>query len=161
MESRRKKLKLICIHSAAAQMKSTGSTEMSRTHVAVMTVSQRIFAMSLSPKNCVTLEQSITSHSEDAEEAKVAETKIAKDSPFRNMIGKRRHSTSPAPLREKATRPRPRNAKSLTEIPNTEIIDGLFTTTLCSTELWKLISPEVQQFSFVYNLKPCSGMVES
>lgn len=119
-------------------MKSTGSTEMSRTHVALMTVSQRIFAMSLSPKNCVTLqtlEQSITSHSEDAEEAKVAESKIAKDSPFRNMIGKRRHSTTPAPLREKATRPRPRNAKSLTEIPNTEIIDGLFTTTLCSTEL--------------------------
>ena len=116
-------------------MKSTGSSEMSRTHAALMTVSQRIFAMSLSPKNCDTLEQSITSHSEDPQEAKFAESKIAKDSPFRNMIGKRRHSTTPAPLREKATRPRPRNARSLTEIPNTEIIDGLFTTTLCSTEL--------------------------
>lgn len=116
-------------------MKSTGSMEMSRTHVALMTVSQGIFAMSLSPKNCVTL-RSINSQLEDAQETKNAERKITKDSmSFSKMMGKRRHSTTPAPIREKATRLRPRNAKSLTEIPNTEIIDGLFTTTLCSTEL--------------------------
>ena len=117
-------------------MKSTGSTEMSRTQVALITVSQGIFAMSLSPKNCVTL-RAMNSQLEDAQEtAKIAESKAAKDStPLAKMIGKRRHSTTPAPVREKTTRPRPRNAKSLTEIPNTEIIDGLFTTTLCSTEL--------------------------
>lgn len=116
-------------------MKSTESMEMSRTHVALITVSQGIFAMSLSPKNCVTL-RSMNSQLEDAQETKVAESKVAKDlAPFGKMIGKRRHSTTPAPVREKATRPRPRNAKSLTEIPNTQIIDGLFTTTLCSTEL--------------------------
>lgn len=133
-------------------MKSTGSIEMSRTKTALMTVSQGIFAMSLSPKNCVTLEQSVSSYSEpDAGETKVAtEKKTAKDSPMANagttnsnssnlhMIGKRRHSSTPALLREKATQRRPRNAKSLTEIsPSTEIIDGLLTTTLCSTELWK------------------------
>lgn len=116
-------------------MKSTSSTEMSRTHVPLMTVSQRILAISLSPKNFETLEQSITSRSEDAQKEKVAESNIVKDSPFRSMIGKRRHSTTPVPLRETATRPRPRNAKSLTEIPDTEIIDGLLTTTFCSTEL--------------------------
>ena len=116
-------------------MKSTGSMEMSRTQVALITVSQGIFAMSLSPKNCVTL-RSMNSQLEDAQETKVTESKVTKDSPFGKIIGKRRHSTTPAPvMRETVTRPRPRNAKSLTEIPNTEIIDGLFTTTLCSTEL--------------------------
>lgn len=116
-------------------MKSTGSTDMSRTEVALITVSQGIFAMSLSPKNCVTLRW-MNPQLEDAQKTKVAESKVAKDSaPFCKMIGKRRHSSTPAPVRERTTRPRPRNAKSLTEIPNTEIIDGLFTTTLCSTEL--------------------------
>lgn len=116
-------------------MKSTGSTDMSRTEVALITVSQGIFAMSLSPKNCVTL-RSMNPQLEDAQKTKVAESKVAKDSaPFGKMIGKRRHSSTPGPVRERTTRPRPRNAKSLTEIPNTEIIDGLFTTTLCSTEL--------------------------
>jgi len=113
-------------------MKSTGSAEMSRTQVALVAVSQGIFAMSLSPKNCVTLR---TMNSQ-LEETKVAASKVPKESAsFGKMIGKRRHSSTPAPVREKPTRPRPRNAKSLTEIPNTEIIDGLFTTTLCSTEL--------------------------
>lgn len=116
-------------------MKSTGSTEMSRTQVALMAVSQGIFAMSLSPKNCVTL-RTMNSQLEEAQETKVAASKVPKElAPFVKMIGKRRHSSTPAPVREKPTRPRPRNAKSLTEIPNTEIIDGLFTTTLCSTEL--------------------------
>ena len=116
-------------------MKSTGQTEMSRTEAALITVSQGIFAMSLSPKNCVTL-RSMNPQLEDAQKTKVAESTVAKDStPFGKMIGRRRHSSTPAPVREKTTRPRPRNAKSLTEIPNTEIIDGLFTTTLCSTEL--------------------------
>lgn len=63
-------------------MKSTGSTDMSRTEVALITVSQGIFAMSLSPKNCVTL-RSMNPQLEDAQKTKVAESKVAKDSaPF-------------------------------------------------------------------------------
>lgn len=215
------------------RMRSTGSIEMSRTQAALMSVSKRIFAVSLSPENCVTLERSITSCSEENKKTKIAEKKIAislsrkkyltqershnfpsddrrrakiadkkmkqhkfatslprKNSvteehsidhspddkrekkivekmnklPQKNpvtlehdkdtkkkkfaerkisepsnttkVIRKRRHSTTPAPrLKEVAIQPRLRHAKSLTEIPNTEIVDGLFTTTLCSTEL--------------------------
>lgn len=220
------------------RMRSTGSIQMSRTQAALMSVSKRIFAVSLSPENCVTLERSITSCSEDNKKTKIAEKKIAislsrkkyltqersnnfpsddtrrakiadkkmkqhkfatslprKNSvteehsidhspddkretkivekmnklPQKNpvtlehvnhysdketktkklaerkiselsnttkVIRKRRHSTTPAPrLKEVAIQPRLRHAKSLTEIPNTEIVDGLFTTTLCSTEL--------------------------
>lgn len=214
-------------------MRSTGSIEMSRTQAALMSVSKRIFAVSLSPENCVTLERSITSCSEDNKKTKIAEKKIAislsrkkyltqershnfpsddirrakiadkkmkqhkfatslprknsvteehsidhspddkretkivekmnklpqknpvtlehdKDTKKKKLaerkisepsnttkvIRKRRHSTTPAPrLKEVAIQPRLRHAKSLTEIPNTEIVDGLFTTTLCSTEL--------------------------
>lgn len=117
-------------------MRSTASLEMSRTHAALMTVSQRIFAMSLPPENCATLEQSINSYSEDTQETKIAEKKMVEPSNTTlNILGKRRHSTTPEPRKETASRPRPRHAKSLTEIPNTEIVDGLFTTTLCSTEL--------------------------
>jgi len=120
---------------------------MSSTQAAMLTVSQGIFAMSLSEKNCVALKKSISSCAENnAKETSVGETeKITKLSPgmikehmFGKMLGKRRHSSTPAPLRGRETppRPRPRNAKSLTEIEvDTEIIDGLFTTTLCSTEL--------------------------
>lgn len=215
------------------RMRSTGSIEMSRTQAALMSVSKRIFAVSLSPENCVTLERSITSCSEDNKKTKIAEKKIAislsrkkyltqershnfpsddirrakiadkkmkqhkfatslprknsvteehsidhspddkretkivekmnklpqknpvtlehdKDTKKKKLaerkiiepsnttkvIRKRRHSTTPAPrLKEVAIEPRLRHAKSLTEIPNTEIVDGLFTTTLCSTEL--------------------------
>lgn len=215
------------------RMRSTGSIEMSRTQAALMSVSKRIFAVSLSPENCVTLERSITSCSEDNKKTKIAEKKIAislsrkkyltqershnfpsddirrakiadkkmkqhkfatslprknsvteehsidhspddkretkivekmnklpqknpvtlehdKDTKKKKLaerkisepsnttkvIRKRRHSTTPAPrLKEVAIQPRLRHAKSLTEIPNTEIVDGLFTTTLCSTEL--------------------------
>lgn len=215
------------------RMRSTGSIEMSRTQAALMSVSKRIFAVSLSPENCVTLERSITSCSEENKKTKIAEKKIAislsrkkyltqershdfpsddirrakiadkkmkqnkfatslprknsvteehsidhspddkretkivekmnkfpqknpvtlehdKDTKKKKLaerkisapsnttkvIRKRRHSTTPAPrLKEVAIQPRLRHAKSLTEIPNTEIVDGLFTTTLCSTEL--------------------------
>lgn len=215
------------------RMRSTGSIEMSRTQAALMSVSKRIFAVSLSPENCVTLERSITSCSEDNKKTKIAEKKIAislsrkkyltqershnfpsddirrakiadkkmkqhkfatslprknsvteehsidhspddkretkivekmnklpqknpvtlehdKDTKKKKLaerkiselsnttkvIRKRRHSTTPAPrLKEVTIQPRLRHAKSLTEIPNTEIVDGLFTTTLCSTEL--------------------------
>ena len=215
------------------RMRSTGSIEMSRTQAALMSVSKRIFAVSLSPENCVTLERSITSCSEENKKTKIAEKKIAislsrkkyltqershnfpsddirrakiadkkmkqhkfatslprknsvteehsidhspddkretkivekmnklpqknpvtlehdKDTKKKKLaerkisapsnttkvIRKRRHSTTPAPrLKEVAIQPRLRHAKSLTEVPNTEIVDGLFTTTLCSTEL--------------------------
>ena len=214
-------------------MRSTGSIEMSRTQAALMSVSKRIFAVSLSPENCVTLERSITScseenkktkiaekkiaislsrkkyltqershnfpsddirrakiadkkmkqhkfatslprknsvteehsidhspddkretkivekmnklsqknpvtleHDKDTKKKKLAERKISEPSNTTKVIRKRRHSTTPAPrLKEVAIQPRLRHAKSLTEIPNTEIVDGLFTTTLCSTEL--------------------------
>lgn len=215
------------------RMRSTGSIEMSRTQAALMSVSKRIFAVSLSPENCVTLERSITScseenkktkiaekkiaislsrkkyltqershnfpsddirrakiadkkmkqhkfatslprknsvteensidhspddkretkivekmnklpqknpvtleHDKDTKKKKLAERKISEPSNTTKVIRKRRHSTTPAPrLKEVAIQPRLRHAKSLTEIPNTEIVDGLFTTTLCSTEL--------------------------
>ena len=215
------------------RMRSTGSIEMSRTQAALMSVSKRIFAVSLSPENCVTLERSITScseenkktkiaekkiaislsrkkyltqershnfpsddirrakiadkkmkqhkfatslprknsvpeehsidhspddkretkivekmnklpqknpvtleHDKDTKKKKLAERKISEPSNTTKVTRKRRHSTTTAPrLKEVAIQPRLRHAKSLTEIPNTEIVDGLFTTTLCSTEL--------------------------
>ena len=131
-------------------MKSNGSI-MSQNHVqaAMLTVSQRIFAMSLSEKTCVTLKQSVSSCVEDnAPIIPAADKKETEGSPktgiktkenmLVKLLVKRRHSTTPAPMRQRETapRPRPRNARSLTEIQvDTEIIDGLFTTTLCSTEL--------------------------
>lgn len=121
---------------------------MSPTQAAMLTVSQGIFAMSLSPpNNCVTLKQSVSPCAKERSLGKqVTEKKITNEPPgltkaestrIGDLLGKRRHSTTPAPVhRETASRPRPRNAKSLTEIQvDTEIIDGLFTTTLCSTEL--------------------------
>ncbi|PFX33150.1 hypothetical protein AWC38_SpisGene1969 [Stylophora pistillata] len=218
------------------RMRSTASIEMSRTQAALMSVSKRIFAVSLSPENCVTLERSLTSCSEDNKKTKIAEKKInqgmfsimlprkksavtqerssnyssddttKKTLPRKNsvtqehsmdlspkhtkktktaekknqrtsnkplprknsvtleqinnssledvkstkivetkvselgnntmkVLRKRRHSTTPAPRKEAAIQPRLRHTKSLNEITNTEIVDGLFTTTLCSTEL--------------------------
>lgn len=127
-------------------MKSNGSVT-SPTQAAMLSVSQGIFAMSLSEKNCVTLQQSIRS-CKDAKDTPVTEQKITREpseitqenllKKQRNVLGRRRHSTTPTPV-DRQTPPRPRtfrNAKSLTEIEvDTEIIDGLFTTTLCSTEL--------------------------
>ena len=132
-------------------MKSNGSIT-SPTQAAMLTVSQGIFAMSLSEKNCVTLQQSIRSckehNAKDTPVPGLPEKKITREpsgitqenviKKQRNILGRRRHSTTPATVdRQPPPRPRPfRNAKSLTEIEdNTEIIDGLFTTTLCSTEL--------------------------
>ena len=194
---------------------------MSSTQAALMSVSKRIFAVSLSPENCVTLERSIISCSEDNKKTKIAEKKmkqhkfttslprknsvteehsidhspddkretkivekmnklpqknpvtlehvnhysdkdtkkkklaerkISEPSNTTKVIRKRRHSTTPAPrLKEVAIQPRLRHAKSLTEIPNTEIVDGLFTTTLCSTELWNQLILQITSYKWTQN----------
>ena len=125
-------------------MKSNGSI-MSTTQVqsAMLSISEGIFATSLSEKNCLTLKESVKSCTEEnaSDEKTTADSFNTGTKPMENMLGKllrkRRHSATPAPLpKDSSTRPRPRHTKSLTEIEvNTEIIDGLFTTTLCSTEL--------------------------
>lgn len=133
-------------------MKTNGSL-MSPTQAAMLTVSQSIFAMSLSEENCVTLMYSVSSQSvkKTSYESQAAQEKkltrdsvpgISKETLQKKGTGKRRHSSTADPVARRATShqvPR-RKARSLTEIKvDTEIIDGLFTTTLCSTELWKRI----------------------
>lgn len=118
---------------------------MSPTQSAMLTVSHGIFAMSLSEENCVTLKRSINAGTENSSvdsttaDEKITKEKsvVTKESKLKKMLGKRRHSSTPDELvRRTPVRPTPRQAKSLTEIEvDTEIIDGLFTTTLCSTEL--------------------------
>lgn len=135
------------------KMKTNGSL-MSPTQAAMLTVSQSIFAMSLSEENCATLKYSMSSQlatktsydPQAAEEKKITKDSvpgISEETLQRKGAGKRRHSSTAAPVARRATShqvPR-RKARSLTEIKqvDTEIIDGLFTTTLCSTELWKRI----------------------
>ena len=133
-------------------MKTNGSL-MSPTQAAMLTVSQSIFAMSLSEENCVTLMYSVSSQSvkKTSYESQAAQEKkltrdsvpgISEETLQKKGTGKRRHSSTAAPVARRVTShqvPR-RKARSLTEIKvDTEIIDGLFTTTLCSTELWKRI----------------------
>ena len=121
---------------------------MSPTQEAMLAISQSIFAMSLSGENCATLKNSIrSSNKNNPGDPQLAEKKIADDSEpgilsqenmSKKATGKRRHSSTPDPVeRRKPSIPVPRrNARSLTEITvDTEIIDGLLTTTLCSTEL--------------------------
>ena len=133
-------------------MKTNGSL-MSPTQAAMLTVSQSIFAMSLSEENCATLMYSVSSQSakKTSYESQAAQEKkltrdsvpgISEETLQKKGTGKRRHSSTAAPVARRATSyqvPR-RKARSLSEIKvDTEIIDGLFTTTLCSTELWKRI----------------------
>ena len=113
----------------------------SRTEAAVLTFSHQVLAISLSPKNCVTLKKAADLLAdEDVQNIKAADINEPKNTPLtqsvpdKKILWKRRHSSTPTPRSKQGPRPQ-RNAKSLTEITNTEIIDGLFTTTLCSTEL--------------------------